>query len=83
MPLSDDLIKKLKRRFEPSVTTQFRYRTNDVVIQSDDEGNAVRMFIGKANDQGTIKGDRYSRTLKKDREGNIIKDHWEKKGRAS
>lgn len=83
MSLSDDLIKKLKRKFEPSTTTQFRYRTNDVVVQSDEEGNAIRAFIGKASDEGIIKGDRYSRTLKRDKEGNIIKDHWERKGRAS
>jgi hypothetical protein len=83
MSLSYDLIKKLKRKFEPSTTTQFRYRTNDIVVQSDGEGNAIRMFIGKADEEGVVKGDRYSRTLKKDREGNIIKDHWERKGRAS
>ncbi|HTM91458.1 MAG TPA: hypothetical protein VL095_03500 [Flavisolibacter sp.] len=83
MSLSDDLIKKLKRKFDPSVTTQFRYRTNDIVVQSDNEGNAIRVFIGKADEDGIIKGDRYSRTLKKDREGKIIKDHWERKGRAS
>jgi hypothetical protein len=83
MALSDDLIKKLKRKFDPSTTSQFRYRTNDVVVQADEEGNAIRAFIGKANDEGIIKGDRYSRTLKKDKEGNIIKDHWERKGRAS
>ena len=83
MSLSEDLIKKLKRKFAPSTTTPFRYRSNDVVVQSDDEGNAIRAFIGKANDEGVIKGDRYSRTLKKDREGNLIKDHWERKGKAS
>lgn len=83
MALRDDLIKKLKRRFEPSTTTQFRYRTNDIVVQSDEEGNAIRVFIGKATDDGIIKGDRYSRTLKKDKEGNIFKDHWERKGKAS
>jgi len=83
MALSDDLIKKLKGKFDPSTTSQFRYRTNDIVVQADDEGNAIRAFIGKADESGIIKGDRYSRTLKKDREGNIIKDHWERKGRAS
>ena len=83
MALSDDLIKKLKRKFEPSTTTQFKYRTNDVVVQSDEEGNAIRVFIGKANSQGIIKGDRYSRTLRQDKEGNTIKDHWERKGEAS
>lgn len=83
MSLSDDLIKKLKRKFEPLTTTQFRYRTSDIVVQSDGEGNAIRVFIGRADQEGIVKGDRYSRTLKKDEEGKIIKDHWEKKGRAS
>jgi len=83
MALGDEIIKKLNKKFEPLTTTQLRYRSNDIVVQSDGEGNAVRMFIGKANNKGVIKGDRYSRTLKKDKEGNIIKDHWERKGKAS
>jgi hypothetical protein len=83
MSLGSDIIKKLNRKFEPSSTAQFRYRTNDVVVQSDEEGNAIRAFIGKANDEGIVKGDRYSRVLKKDKEGKLIKDHWERKGKAS
>jgi hypothetical protein len=83
MSLGTDIIKKLNRKFEPSSTTQFRYRTNDVVVQSDEDGNAIRAFIGKANDEGIVKGDRYSRVLKKDKEGKLIKDHWERKGKAS
>jgi hypothetical protein len=81
MALSDDFIKKLKGKFEPFTITPFRYRTNDIVVQSNEEGNVIRAFIGKANDEGIIKG-YYTRTLKKDKEGNIIKDHWERKGRA-
>jgi hypothetical protein len=83
MSLGTDILKKSNRKFEPSSTTQFRYRTNDVVVQSDEEGNAIRAFIGKANDEGIVKGDRYSRVLKKDKEGKLIKDHWERKGKAS
>ena len=83
MTLGDDIIRRLRRKFAPSTTTQFRYRNNDVVVQSDEEGNAVRMFIGKANEKSVIKGDRYSRTVKKDKDGNIIKDHWDRKGKAS
>lgn len=51
MALSDDLIRKLKGKFEPSATTQFRYRSNDIVVQSDEEGNAIRAFIGKADEE--------------------------------
>jgi hypothetical protein len=83
MSLGTDIIKKLNRKFEPSSTTQFRYRTNDVVVQADEEGNAIRAFIGKANEEGVVKGDRYSRVLKKDADGKLIKDHWERKGKAS
>jgi hypothetical protein len=83
MSLGADILKKLNRKFEPSTTTQFRYRTNDVVVQADEEGNAIRAFIGKASEEGIGKGDRYSRVLKKDKDGKLIKDHWERKGRAS
>jgi hypothetical protein len=83
MSLGADILKKLNRKFEPSTTTQFRYRTNDVVVQADEEGNAIRAFIGKASEEGIVKGDRYSRVLKKDKDGKLIKDHWERKGRAS
>jgi len=34
-------------------------------------------------ESGSIKGERYARTLKKDSQGNLIKDHWELKGKAS
>ena len=83
MALSDDILKKLQRKFEPSSTTPFCYHSVDIVVQSDEHGNAIRIFIGKANDKGVVKDDRYSRILKKDKEGNIIKDHWERKGKAS
>lgn len=84
MSLSEDLIKKLKqKKFDPLTTSQFRYKANDVVIQTDEKGNAIKMFIGKINEDGIIKGDRYSRILKKDKQGTIIKDHWDRKGKAS
>ena len=83
MALGEDLIKKLRTRFEPSSTINMRYRSYDLVFKTDKEGNAIQLFMGKANEQGIIKGDRYARTLKYDREGKLIKDHWERKGKAS
>jgi hypothetical protein len=53
------------------------------VVRTDKDGNAIQLFIGKAKDDGTIKGDRYSRTIIKDREGKVIKDYWERKGKAT
>ena len=83
MALGEDLVKKLSKKFEPSTMVSMRYRSYDLLFKTDDDGNAIQLFMGKATEQGTIKGDRYARTLKYDREGHLIKDHWERKGKAS
>ena len=83
MNLSEDLLKKLKKKYDPSAMISFRYRANDVAIQTDEEGNAVKLFIGKLREDGLIRGDRYARVLVKDRTGAIVKDHWDRKGKAS
>jgi hypothetical protein len=83
MSLGDDLLKKINKKFEPSTKVSLRYRSYDLVVVTDKEGNAIQLFMGRANEEGVIKGDRYARTLKYDREGNLIKDHWERKGRAT
>ena len=82
MNLSEDLIKKLSKVFDPSTMVQFRYRNQDVAVQTNEEGQAVKMFIGKLKDDCMVHGDRYSRVLVKDRNGVLIKDHWDRKGRA-
>ena len=83
MKLADRLIKKINAKFEPSTMVSTRFGQNDIVLRTDQEGNAIQMFIGKMNQEGMIKGDRYSRSIIKDREGKIIKDYWERKGKAS
>jgi hypothetical protein len=83
MSLSDDLVKKLGKKFEPSAMIHQRFRGNDIAFKTDEAGNAIQLFVGRANEEGTIKGDRYARTLKYDRDGKLIKDHWERKGKAT
>jgi hypothetical protein len=83
MKLSEDLIKKLGKKHEPSTMIYAKFRGNDMAIKTDEEGNAVQLFFGKQKEDGTIKGSRYTRTLKKDKKGTIIKDHWEMKGKAT
>jgi hypothetical protein len=83
MGLSQHLQLKLSKHYEPSSLISMRYRGNDLLIKTDEEGNPVLLFIGKASQNGKIKGERYARTLKADRNGIIIKDHWELKGKAS
>jgi hypothetical protein len=83
MPLGEDLLKKINKRFEPLSKVPLRYRSYHLLLITDKDGNAVKLFMGKVNTQGIIKGDRYARTLKYNNEGKIIKDHWERKGKAS
>lgn len=83
MALGNDLQKKLSQKFEPSSTVDMKFKGYDLSIKTDSEGNAILIFIGKRTAEGIIKGERYARTLKADREGKIIKDHWELKGKAT
>jgi hypothetical protein len=83
MALSEDLLKKLSKKFEPSAMVEMKYKGYDIAFKTDEEGNAILLFMGKKNEMGTIKGERYARTLKKDREGQVFKDHWELKGKAT
>jgi len=80
--LSETLIKKLSKVYEPSSLIHFRFKQNDAAFKTDELGNPVLLFIGKKNEQGNIKGERYARTLKYDKDGTKIKDHWELKGKA-
>jgi hypothetical protein len=81
--ISEDLQKKLANVFEPSSMLEMKYKGYDLAFKTDDEGNAIQLFFGKKTEKGTIKGERYARTLKRDREGEIFKDHWELKGKAT
>jgi hypothetical protein len=83
MALGDDIKKKLSKRFEPSTLVEMQYKGYDLSFKTDEDGNAILLFIGKKTESGSIRGERYARTLKKDREGKIFKDHWELKGKAT
>jgi hypothetical protein len=82
MALSDHLQFKMKKRYEPSSVVSIKYKGNDVTFKTDDEGNPVSLFIGTKSRMGKIKGERYTRTLKRDQHGTIIKDHWDLKGKT-
>ncbi len=83
MKINDHLQKKLGMKYEPSTLSEMKYRGNDIAFKTDAEGNPVLLFVGRKLENGSIKGERYARTLKYDRNGTIIKDHWELKGRAT
>ena len=83
MKLSEELIKKLQKKYEPSTMVNLRHKGNDVAFKTDKDGNAIQLFVGKKDEQGQIKGYRYIRTLLLGKDGNIIKDHWDLKGKST
>lgn len=83
MKLSEELIKKLSKRYEPSAMHNLKFKGKDLAFKTDDEGRPILLFIGEMTESGTIRGERYARRLAFDKDGNTIKDHWELKGKAS
>jgi hypothetical protein len=83
MKLGEEMLKRLNKIYTPSAMVDIDFKGYDLSLKTDEQGNAIQAFIGKRNEEGIIKGDRYARTLKYDREGKLIKDHWERKGKAS
>ena len=83
MKLGTELLDLLSKKYTPKGMINLKFKGNDLAIKTDEDGNPVLLFLGKLNDQGQVVGSRYARTLKKDLEGNIYKDHWELKGKAS
>lgn len=83
MKLGEEILKVLNKQYAPSQSLPLRFKGYDMVLITDEAGLAIQAFIGKKGESGAIKGDRYARTLKYDRDGTKIKDHWERKGKAS
>lgn len=61
---------------------EMKFKGKDLSFKTDEEGNPVVLFIGKALPDGKIKGERYTRTLVRNAQGFFIKDHWDLKGRT-
>ena len=83
MALGGDLIKLMSKIYEPGAFLEKKFRGYDLGFKTDAEGNPVLLFVGKKTQKGSIKGTRYARRLIKDKEGKVIKDHWDDKGPAT
>lgn len=83
MKIGDELKKKLSKTYEPSSMVEMAFKGNDLAFKTDPDGNPVLLFIGRKTESGNIRGERYARTLKRDTNGTIIKDHWDLKGKAT
>jgi hypothetical protein len=81
--LKPPLLKLLNKVYEASAMLEQRFGRYDLAFKTDEKGRPILLFIGEKDPNGKIKGERYARRLVFDKEGNIIKDHWDNKGKAS
>lgn len=81
MAIGAELEKKLSKLYEPSSTIEATFKGNDITILTNKDGEAVTLFIGKRKENNAIAGERYSRRIVKDKEGKIIKSHWDNQGK--
>jgi hypothetical protein len=83
MELKEQVKKVLSQVYEPDVMIEKPFKKYHMAFKTDEAGRPVLLFLGHKELDGRIRGERFSRRLKIDKDGKIIKDHWEHKGKAN
>jgi hypothetical protein len=84
MAINDKLEKKLSKLYQPSSRIDEVFLGNDITIISNERGEAIHLFIGKRNEDGSIKGEHYARRIQREAGSDrIIKSHWDNKGKVT
>ncbi|GAB3815099.1 hypothetical protein [Pontibacter rugosus] len=84
MPLNIKLQKLLEKVYEPQKRYDQRFSKVDISFFTNEQGEPITLFIGKRNEDGSIKGERYVRKIvRKPNSPEILKSHWDLKGSVS
>lgn len=83
MKIGEQIHKILNKNYDASSKIHTRYQQYDLVFKTDEKGRPILLFLGRLDETGNIKGERFARRFKEDAAGNMIKDHWEHKGKAT
>ncbi|SEN03299.1 hypothetical protein SAMN05192574_102243 [Mucilaginibacter gossypiicola] len=82
MKVGPELLKILNKPFPAEQFIHQRFGRYDLAFKTDVQGRPVLLFMGIADADGNIKGERFARRLITGKDGKIIKDHWDNKGKA-
>jgi hypothetical protein len=83
MVLGEEILKILNKVYEPNALVETTFKRYDLAFKTDDAGRPILLFMGNKDETGKIKGERFARRLATDKDGHIIKDHWDNKGKAT
>jgi hypothetical protein len=84
MAIGAKLENMLAKKYAASSRIDARLGKYDLTFITNHEGDPVTLFIGKRNPDGTIRGERYARTMVSDPvTGKLLKSHWDLKGHTN
>jgi hypothetical protein len=82
MKLGKQILNILSKTYAASTMVETSFGRYDLAFRTDEAGRPVLLFIGIKNENGRITGERFSRKIVIDKEGKVIKDHWDNKGKS-
>ena len=80
MELEEPVLKILRKKYKPSSLIETHCSQYDLAFKTDKEGDAIVLLLGRKDEKGQIKGERFTRRLKQMSDGTIVKEYWEHKG---
>lgn len=83
MKIGEKLLKKLSKKYLPDEMIHERFERYDISFKTDEDGNPILLFIGSRKENGMIAGEYFFRVLIREKNGIVIKDHWDCKGKVS
>ncbi|MCE7042862.1 hypothetical protein [Dyadobacter sp. CY312] len=81
MKIGEKLVKKLSKKYVPEEMIHHEFERYDISFKTDADGNPILLFIGTRKEDGKIRGEYFSRILIKDKNGAVLKDYWDRKGK--
>ena len=82
MPLNAKLEKILAKIYPADATIDNQYNGKNFTIKTNENGEAVTLFLGDRKADGTISGERYVRNFKTDSKTGKRTSHWDLKGKT-
>lgn len=84
MPLNPKLEKLLSKTYTPQERHDSKFLGKDISYMTNELGEPVTLYIGKRRADGDIAGERYVRRItRKSGTEEILKSHWELKGKVT
>ena len=64
MELEEPVLKILRKKYQPSSLIETHYNKYDLAFKTDREGDAIVLYMGRKDDKGQLRGERFTRRLR-------------------